>query len=45
MRSAAAGSGEPSSMVALTAPPDDLLHKRVLNRATYEQIRGQIIVQ
>jgi hypothetical protein len=25
--------------------PDELLHKRVLTRATYEQIKGQIIVQ
>ena len=25
--------------------PDELLHKRVLSRATYEQIKGQIIVQ
>jgi len=25
--------------------PDELLHKRVLSRATFEQIKGQIIVQ
>ena len=25
--------------------PDELLHKRVLSRATYDQIKGQIIVQ